>query len=72
VLLGAILLKKLDSHQVFIYEAVPGVFSSEKTLVGNAPKTRGMGFGITQRPLPVGKYEVIPYLLIAHENIPAE
>ncbi|MFQ5628913.1 MAG: hypothetical protein ACE5I1_09150 [bacterium] len=69
--LGAVLLKKLDSHQVFIYEAVPGVESVESILVGNASKTRGMGFGISQRPLPVGKYEVIPYLLVAHEAIPA-
>lgn len=70
-LLGAILLKKVDSHQVFIYESVPGLESVEKMLVGRSPQSRVMTFGIAQRPLPVGQYEVIPYLLIAHEKVPA-
>lgn len=70
-MLGAILLRNTDTRQVFIYEAVPGQESIETMLVGQAPQSRSMTFGIAQQTLPVGTYEVIPYLLVAHENLPA-
>lgn len=69
-MLGAVLLRNLDTEQVFIYEAVPGLASVESERIGFVSRTRSLGFGINQRPLPPGRYEVVPYLLIAHEPVP--
>ncbi|MDZ7343405.1 MAG: hypothetical protein ONA90_02700 [candidate division KSB1 bacterium] len=71
-MLGAILLKPTASEQVFVVHALPGVVGNEVTIVGRArPHTRGMVFNLQQTSLPPAQYQVVPYLLIRHEAIPA-
>jgi hypothetical protein len=69
-LLGAILVKRTDSQEVFVYEAVPGAQGNLIVQVGASPRTLRMTFNFTLVPLPPGTYEVVPYLLIAHQTIP--
>jgi len=69
-MLGAIFVKKIDSHEVFTYKSVPITGTSSKFLVGLTSRSLNMTFNLILNPLPPGKYEVIPYLLIAHETIP--
>lgn len=71
-LLGAILLKKTDSQEVFIYESVPGAESQSKVCVGLTACNVQMAFNLILKPLTPGSYEVIPYLLMAHEAIPED
>jgi len=70
-MLGAVLVKKIDSHEVFIYEAVPGSSTRAKIMVPLLSTSLSMTFNLVMKPLQPGKYEVIPYLLMAHETIPA-
>ncbi len=69
-MLGAIFVKKIDSHEVFIYKSVPISGTGSKLLVALSSRSLNMTFNLILNPLPPGKYEVIPYLLIAHETIP--
>jgi len=69
-MLGAIFVKKIDSHEVFIYKSVPITGTGSKLLVGLSSRSLNMTFNLILNPLPPGKYEVIPYLFIAHEMIP--
>ncbi len=69
-LLGAILVKNIDSPGVQIYESVPSLINNAKLLVGSYQKTISMTFTLIYKPLNPGKYEVIPFFLIAHEEIP--
>lgn len=71
-MLGAVFVKKIDSHEVFIYKSVPVTVSSSKILVGLSSQSLSMTFNLILNPLLPGKYEVIPYLLIAHEMIPGK
>lgn len=69
-LLGAILVKKTDSQEVIIYESAPLAGTRAVVLVGLSPRIIGMTFNLLLQPLAPGNYEVIPYLLIAHEATP--
>ena len=69
-MLGAIFVKKIDSHEVFIYKSVPITGTSNKLLVGSSSRSLNMTFNLVLNPLPPSKYEIIPFLLIAHETIP--
>lgn len=71
-MLGAVLLKKSDSYDVFIFTSAPFIETREVILVGRTPRTIGMTFNIITRSLTQGQYEVVPYLLIAHEAIPED
>lgn len=71
-LLGAVLLKKSDSYDVFIHTSVSHTESREVIIAGKTPRTIGMTFNLINKPLAQGPYEVIPYLLMAHEAIPKD
>lgn len=71
-MLGAVLLKKSDSYDVFTFASAPHIQTREVILVGKTPRTIGMTFNLINRPLAHGTYEVVPYLLIAHEAIPED
>ena len=71
-MLGAVLLKRSGSENVYIFNSAPLIESREKFLVGKTLRTIGMSFNLLQTPLGVGTYEVIPYLLMAHEPIPED
>jgi len=70
-MLGAVLIKKIDTSEVQIYQSAAGAITQEVILVGLVSKKVGMGFDLMQKPLATGKYKVIPYLFIAHEKLPA-
>jgi hypothetical protein len=70
-LLGAVLLKDLESGKVFA--DVPDVGADTKAVVkvGPEPHSWRLVILLTRTPLPVGQYEVIPYFFIEQENMPA-
>ena len=69
-MLGAILIKQIDSPDVQFYESVPNLMTTAKVLVGSYSKTISMTFTLIYKPLNPGKYEVVPFILMAHESIP--
>jgi len=69
--LGAVLIKKIGSQDVYTHEFSPLSSMDYHVLVGRQqPQVIGMIFNMLLKPLPRGDYEVIPYLLMAHESIP--
>jgi len=70
-LLGAILVKNIDSQGVQIYESVPNLWNKAKVLVGSYGRTISMTFTLIYKPLNPGNYEVAPFILVAHEEIPS-
>ncbi len=71
-MLGAILVKKTDSQEVIIYRSAPLAGTRAVMLVGLTPRNISMTFTLFLQPLAPNDYEVIPYLLIAHEAIPED
>ncbi|MBC8186518.1 hypothetical protein H8E88_36010 [candidate division KSB1 bacterium] len=69
-MLGAILIKSIDSPGGQSYESVPYLMTKAKLLVGSYSKTVSMSFTLIYKPLNSGKYEVVPFILMAHEEIP--
>lgn len=72
-LLGAVFLRELGTGQIHILKGAPG--NDDKVVVGENVTSRVLVFdlqGPTGGLLPVGHYEVIPYILVAHEPIPPE
>jgi hypothetical protein len=69
-LLGAVLFKRVNSEEVFVFEFSPGANTRDITIIGRSPKSRVMLFNLLQVPLPPAQYEVIPYLLVRHQKLP--
>ena len=69
-MLGAILIKKIDSPDVQFYESVPSLMTKTKMIIGSFQKTVSMTFTLIYKPLNPGKYQVVPFILMAHEKIP--
>ena len=71
--LGAVLIRKIGSQEVFIHEYSPYSGMDYHILVGQRqPQVISMIFNLILKPLLPGDYEVIPYLLMAHESIPGD
>lgn len=68
-LLGAILFRNVETGQVSTLESVAGG-PSDIQIVGRAPYSRVLAFNVNQLRLAPGEYEIIPYLLMAHETLP--
>jgi hypothetical protein len=70
--LGAALLRNLETDVVFFVESTAGATTRDAVVVGPIPASRSLLFTLINDPLPKGKYEVIPYLLVKHEEIPSQ
>lgn len=71
-LLSAVLVRRAGSNEVLgIYEAVPNAEGVETQRIGRTAVKRSMSFNFLTRPLPPGDYEVVPYFLIRHQQLPA-
>jgi hypothetical protein len=68
--LGAVFVKQRDSEDVAIYTASP-LNTREVILLGRMARTIDMRFNTITSPLALGDYDVIPYILVCHEPIPA-
>ena len=71
--LGAVIFKSTNTGATTVFQRVAGGSAREVIIVGRTPVVRGFTFRlreVTPRLAP-GTYEVVPYLLIAHENIPS-
>ncbi|MFH1943719.1 MAG: hypothetical protein ABIL68_16580 [bacterium] len=68
--LGAVLIRKMSTREVFIHKFSIFGGMRVKVLVGRQSYNTGMNFNLITKPLEAGMYEVIPFLLIAHEPIP--
>ncbi|TDI84607.1 MAG: hypothetical protein E2O79_03135 [Caldithrix sp.] len=69
--LAPLLFRNVITNEVFIIEFVlAGLGFSDFIDVTVAPITRQYVTGLSPGLLPVGKYEVIPYLFTAHDNLP--
>ena len=76
-LLGGVLLRNLKTQEIFVDIPDEGASTRSYDVIGTNPKSRRMVFelnGINFRDLflPLGTYEVIPYFLIEHDNLPQE
>lgn len=71
--LGAAILRHLDSQALFILRSAPDGRASERVIpCVDEPEIREMVQPKSQLPaLPVGRYEVIPYLLLEPANAPS-
>lgn len=70
-LLGAVLARRVDTNEAFIYQAVPNASNVESQRFTRAPAKRGMTMNFTTAPLPPGDYEIIPYVLVRHQVVPS-
>lgn len=70
--LGAALLRNVETDAVFIVESTAGTTNSDVVVIGKIPVSRNLIFNLINTPLPKGKYDVIPYLLVKHEEIPPQ
>jgi hypothetical protein len=69
--LGGVFLRNTATGRVHVVKGPPNT-EIDTRVISREPSSRAMLFSLLQNPLPVGNYEVIPYLLVQHEVIPAE
>jgi hypothetical protein len=69
--LGAAFLKNLATEQVFIIDGPP-TSSRDVQIITREESSRSLLFDLIVDPLPVGKFEVVPYLLVEDRAIPPE
>ncbi len=70
-LLGPIFFQNTETQEVFIIETLP-VETQEKVIVGGSPVTRSASLTFNALNLPAANYVVIPFMLVRHQEIPAE
>ncbi|MCG3121538.1 MAG: hypothetical protein ALAOOOJD_04672 [bacterium] len=68
--LGALLIQRVGTEDISIFQALPGIDARDIELIGRTPKSRSATFNLVQTPLTPGQYEIIPYLLIRHQKVP--
>lgn len=71
--LGAVFLRNIESGQVYVLRGPEG--NNDKVVVTRTGMSRQLVFdlaGPAGGSLSVGKYEVIPYILVAHEPVPPQ
>jgi len=68
-LLGAVFLRNIATGAIEIVKGPPTELV-DQVMVTKTGHTRTILFDLGQHPLAPGRYEVIPYLLLAHEVIP--
>lgn len=71
-MMGAVLLKKTDSDNVYSFTTIPYSTARVKLVIGPNPTDLPMSFNTLYTQLPVGEYDVIPYILVHHEPIPKD
>jgi hypothetical protein len=70
--LGAIILRRIGTEGILVFQSVVGDFNRNKEIVGFVPVTRKMAFTLVSNALPAGEYKVIPHMLISHEYVPPD
>lgn len=70
--LGGVLLRNVDTDEVYTIEAIPGSQSQHMVGVEEEEVIRVMTFDLIENPVPRGTYEVIPHILIRFESIPED
>jgi len=70
--IGAALIKNIETGSARIVLSNPGIEADETVRVGQTPVVRKMSFNFSINRLPKGKYEIVPYFLIKHREIPAD
>ena len=69
--LGPVIFKELNTDQMYILESsIAGLSFNDVINIDLEPISRFMLIGLQSNSLPVGEYEVIPYILIRREPIP--
>lgn len=70
--LGTAILKHLDTGQLFSFQSLKGNPNQTAYIIGSVEQIIEKDFDIggAGGVLPVGEYEVIPHILIRHEEIP--
>ncbi|MFQ5752551.1 MAG: hypothetical protein ACE5HI_11190 [bacterium] len=68
--LGAILLKNLDTNEVFTVRADSNAVGNYIENVCSTPVKLDLQFEFTQALLPAGQYQVVPYLFVNPEDVP--
>lgn len=70
--LGTVILKNLNTEQLFLFQSSKGNPNQTAHIIGSVKQIIEKDFDIggAGGVLPVGAYEVIPHILIRHEEIP--
>lgn len=68
--LGIIFLREIETSNMFIFHALSTYKTSELALVTIIPKNKELTFNFANFPIPVGKYEIIPFLYPSHQKLP--
>jgi hypothetical protein len=76
-LVGGIFFRNLQTGQIFIDIPDVGADTRETVMIGREPRSRRQifqldGTNFRELFLPVGRYHVIPFFFVAHENLPRE
>lgn len=69
--LGPVFFQNIDTQELFIFETLPAA-TQEVVIIGSNPSKRSASLTFLTLNLPVAKYVVIPFMHIAHEEIPSE
>lgn len=70
--LGTVILKHLNTEQLFVFQSLKGNPNLTAHIIGSVKQIIEKDFDIggAGGVLPAGQYEVIPHILIRHEDIP--
>ncbi len=69
---GAILACCDSTNQIYTFKAFPDLLISSTIEVQDSLITRSLSFTLSTFDLPVGEYEIIPYLFVNRDDIPSE
>jgi len=69
-LIGALLIRDLNKSDIYLYKTTPLGNIREIVQLHGPPHVRQAALSLLTLPLPPGDYEVIPYLLIRHQDLP--
>ena len=67
---GTIILKNLDTEELFPFRVDQGDQYHNSHIIGHIEQVLQKPISTVQGVLPVGRYEVIPHMLIKHEELP--
>ncbi len=72
-LIGALLIRSLNRPEILVYVNIPGNERNyEFASINTAKHLRTAVLNLLRQPLAPGDYEVIPYILIRHQNVPRQ
>jgi hypothetical protein len=70
--IGALFFRQVETGEVLVVQLFPGIMFDHTETIGRATRTASAVFDLIYSPIPPGKYEVIPYLLVQNDAVPPQ